>query len=250
MKRNIEIQELPNSAELELAFVEGGNYQGKAIPNFYLGKYPITNEQFVPFLNEKGNQKEGGIEWVNIEGEYEGVRSGIVHDEDGFTCIPELKKHPMIYVSWNGARAYCQWLSEKIEKNYRLPSESEWEYAAKGGKNINGYKYVGSNKLKEVGWYRENSHEELKAVGMRFPNELKLYDMSGNVWEWCIDQWNITYNGSFQGGRDWGERAEENLRVIRGGAWNSDSSSCLSIERNWRRIDNGSSNLGFRIARY
>ena len=233
MQKKDYIEDLPNSAELELAFVEGGSYKGTAIPNFHLGKYPITNEQFVPFLNEKGNQKKRGIEWVNIEVEYKGVRCGIIQNKNGFTCIPELKKHPMIHVSWYGAMAYCKWLSEKTGKKYGLPKEVEWEYAAKGGKYEDAYPFSGGNKLKEVGWYIRNSHGELKAVGLKKPNRLGLYDMSGNVWEWCS-----------------GILDEEEFRVVRGGSWSSNGSNCRVSNR--LRLDdfNRLFFTGFRIASY
>ena len=236
MKRNIEIQELPNGVQLELVFVEGGSYNGKAIPNFHLGKYPITNEQFVPFLNAMGNQEEGGTDWVNIGGEYEGVRCGIIQNGDRYDCIPELKKHPMIYVSWYGARAYCKWLSEKTGKKYGLPKEVECEYAARGGKHKDVYPFSGGNKLKEVGWYRLNSHGELKAVGLKKPNRLGLYDMSGNVWEWCSDILDD----------------EDDLlnRVVRGGSWIFNSNVCRVSSRSTYDVSYRVNGTGFRIARY
>ena len=230
------IEDLPNSAELELIFVEGGSYKGNAIPNFHLGKYPITNEQFVPFLNAMGNQEEGGTNWVNMEGEYEGVRSGIVRNKNRFVCISELRRHPMIYVSWYGARAFCKWLSEKTGKKYGLPKEVEWEYAARGGKHEDAYPFSGGNKLKELGWYRLNSHGELKRVGLKKPNRLGLYDISGNVWEWCTDFYN--------------EKEYKNAQVVRGGAWSSNNYVCRVSIRLRGRDDNRNDNTGFRIVRY
>ena len=230
------IEDLPNSAELELIFVEGGSYKGNAIPNFHLGKYPITNEQFVPFLNAMGNQEEGGTDWVNIGGEYEGVRCGIIQNGDRYDCVPELKKHPMIYVSWYGARAYCKWLSEKTGKKYGLPKEVEWEYAAKGGKHEDAYRFSGGNKLKEVGWYDENSHGELKRVGLKKPNRLGLYDMSGNVWEWCTDFW--------------AEKNDKRVRVVRGGSWDDYDDYCRVSDRVRLNDVIRNDDAGFRIARY
>ena len=92
-----------------------------------------------------------------------------------------FEQHPVIRVSWYGAEAYCQWLSEQTGERYRLPSEAEWEYAAKGGRYQHNCQCSGSNHLDEVGWYRENSHRQTKPVGLKYPNALGLYDMSGNV---------------------------------------------------------------------
>ena len=260
-KREIEI--LPNDVPLELLQVEGGTFamggemtdqeqpiHEVAIPDFYMGKYPITNEQFLPFLQEAGNQEEGGRAWVNMGGQYEGARCGIEEEGGTFKCVPDLEHHPMIYVSWFGARTYCKWLSEKTGNRYRLPSELEWEYAVRGGKHSKGFQYSGSNKLKEVGWYNVNSHRETKAVGMKLPNELGLYDMSGNVWEWCADHWHNNYKDAPKDGRVWLEGGEENWRVVRGGSWNYLNDDCRVSLRTWDNDFNRYNDLGFRLSRY
>jgi formylglycine-generating enzyme required for sulfatase activity len=203
---------------------ESGDYYEKpahkvSLPSFYLGQYPVTNEQFVPFLNEQGNQEEGGTNWVDIENSFSGARCGIMEGPDGFECIPGLEQHPMIYVNWYGARAYCEWLSDKTGKNYRLPSESEWEYAAQGGINNSPFVFSGSNQLKEVGWYNENSHQETKPVGMKLPNKLGLFDMSGLTWEWCSDLWQDNYKNAPNDGSSLKMGIDENLRTVRGGFW-------------------------------
>ena len=220
------------------------------IPDFCIGQYLVTNEHFLPFLNEVGNQDEGGRKWVNIAGKFENVRCGIEEASNGFKCIEGLEKHPMIYVSWDGATAYCQWLSEKTGKEYRLPSESEWEYAARGGKYSKGYTYSGSNNLKEVGWYDQNSHGETKEVGLKKANELGLFDMSGNVFEWCADHWHSNYEGAPDDGSPWNSNKDENKRVIRGGSWSDVDNYCRVSYRYWDYHDSRFDDLGFRIARY
>ena len=117
---------------------------------------------------------------------------------------------------------------------YRLPSEGEWEWAARGGLNGRRCEYSGSKDLGEVGWYRENSGEKVHEVGTKKANELGIYDMSGNVWEWCFDQWGST-------GAD---------RVLRGGGW-SDLGAYGARVSDRDGYDPSSSyyGIGFRVAR-
>ncbi len=134
---------------------------------------------------------------------------------------------------------------------YRLPTEAEWEYAAKGGRYGNKYpfEYAGSNKLEEVGWYYENSHEETRIVGLKMPNLLGLHDMSGNVWEWCIDWYKYDYY------KEAVKRAISNPigpaigsgRVYRGGSWDDSAEYCLSANRlNYSPTFRGN-DVGFRL---
>jgi len=254
---------LSEMVEPKTVFIEGGHFKmgSKAhkreqpihevmLTSFYLGQYPITNEQFLPFLNEEGNQEEGGRNWVNIEGRYQGARCGIIKGTNGFECVPGLENHPMIYVSWYGARAYCKWLSHKTGKKYRLPSEAEWEYAARGGKHKSPYTYSGSNQLKEVGWYGKNNHNGTMPVGLKWPNKLGIYDMSGNVDEWCADHWHGNYKNAPEDGSAWIEGGEKNRRVVRGGSWGNDDDYCRVSDRLWSSANVRLNSYGFRISRY
>ncbi|MFN8348785.1 MAG: formylglycine-generating enzyme family protein [Spirosomataceae bacterium] len=104
--------------------------------------------------------------------------------------------NPIVFVNWNDATAYCAWLSQKTGKKYRLPTEAEWEFAAKGGNLTQRYLYAGSNSLDDVAWYYKNSGDRTHSVGTKKPNELGLYDMSGNVWEWNQDWFAFYPSGS------------------------------------------------------
>jgi formylglycine-generating enzyme required for sulfatase activity len=108
-------------------------------------------------------------------------------------------------------------LNELTGKNYRLVTEAEWEYAARGGNKSRGYKYSGSNNLDAVAWYEDNSDYEMHPVGRKAPNELGIYDMSGNVWEWCYDWWG-DYTDEPQ--IDPTGPEEGYSRVLRGGSFN------------------------------
>ncbi|QQS30955.1 MAG: formylglycine-generating enzyme family protein [Sphingobacteriales bacterium] len=127
-----------------------------------------------------------------------------------------------------------------------MPTEAQWEYAARGGQLRGEYNYAGSNKLKEVGWYDQNSHSETKDVGLKIPNELGLYDMSGNVWEWCADNWHTDYKGAPQDGSAW-EGGDSAFRVLRGGSWFNLAVSCAVAYRFNNHPDGDYNNIGFRL---
>jgi len=257
---------LPNGVLLEMIKVEGGtfmmgsnDFEGEkpihkvTVSDFYVSKHPITNEQFLPFLLAKGNQEEVGGLWVNTEGQFRGVKCGIIQRDRYFHLLPGAEKKPMIYVSWYGARAYAKWLAEECDLPFRLPSEAEWEFAAKGGENVSAQderlQYAGTNKLKEVGWYTLNSHGETKPRGLKLPNNLGLYDMSGNVREWCADYWHDNYNGAPNDGSAWTTGRDADFRVVRGGSWNNDGFDAR-VSYRLRRYSNSRYNvIGFRLAR-
>ena len=111
-----------------------------------------------------------------------------------------------------------------------------------------GYVYAGSDKLKQVGWYNENSSSETHEVGLKYPNELGLYDLSGNVWEWCQDQWHDNYRGAPLDGSAWEDRDAGGSRVIRGGCWISPSQRCRVAYRSLNSPANRDEDFGFRLA--
>lgn len=154
--------------------------------------------------------------------------------------------YPMYYISWNDCQTFISKLNSLTGKNFRLPTEAEWEYAARGGQKSKGYKYAGSHTLtlSNVAWYDGNSSYETHPVKQKQANELGLYDMSGNVWEWCQDRWG-SYSSSWQTNPK-GPSSGSN-RVIRGGSWYYSASYCRVAIRNYDSPGNRNYNLGFRV---
>ncbi|MFZ4544841.1 MAG: formylglycine-generating enzyme family protein [Saprospiraceae bacterium] len=215
---------------IEMVKVEGGSFQmgsnfGRrdekpvhkvTLSTFYIGKYEI-------------NQKQ----WKAIMGS----------NPSGFK---DCDNCPVESVSWNDVQEFLQKLCDKTGISYRLPTEAEWEYAARGGVNSKGYTYSGSNSLDDVGWYSVNSGFKIHANNLK-SNELGIFDMSGNVWEWCSD-W---YSGSYYDhspeynpeGPDSGT-----YRVYRGGSLSLNATQCLVGYRGSNSPDHRYTDLGFRVA--
>ena len=147
---------------------------------------------------------------------------------------------PVEKVSWKDCQKFLSKLNRITGKTFRLPTEAEWEYAVRGGKKSRGYQYSGSNNLSDVAWYGENSGGKTHAVGTKQPNELGIYDMTGNVWEWCQD-WYEKYSSSSQVNPTGANSGS--YRVFRGGSWFNDVRVCrLSC-----RCDNGPDFRNFDI---
>ena len=156
---------------------------------------------------------------------------------------------PVRMVSWEAVQAFLEKLNGLTGERYRLPTEAEWEYAARGGQQGKGYEYTGSNEPGSVAWYKENGGYVEHPVGQKQPNELGLYDMSGNVKEWVQDCWNMNYVGAPSDGSAW-EQGNCGSRVSRGGS----SSNQQMFIRLSNRSSNDTSNrfprdMGFRLAR-
>ena len=218
------------------------------VSSFYIGKYEVTNAEFVRFLNAKGNQTEGGAEWIDLSGTYGNEKCRIYKSGSSFAVEKGYENYPVIYVSWFGANAYCAWMSEQSGKKYRLPTEAEWEYAARGGEKSGNYRYSGSNTLTDVGWFDDNSGGKIHPVGGLKANELEIYDMSGNVWEWCADDWHSDYKTAPSDGSAWIDNPRGTHRVHRGGSWNYDARRCRAAFRGINAPGYRNFNLGFRLA--
>ncbi|MEM9832511.1 MAG: formylglycine-generating enzyme family protein [Bacteroidota bacterium] len=225
--------------------------------DFYINQYEVTYEEFLDFLRlhrenlypdtvDRMNQTSIGLRYrqdILVEvvlSTNSDVASGIQFQPDAalekqFILIKGREQFPVTYVTWYGAKAYCQWRYRKGN----LPTEAQWEYAARGGQKglANLYRYAGSDSLAEVGWYRENADFTLHPVGKKKPNQLGLYDMSGNVWEWVLDHWHENYVGAPKNGRAWIRRfaKKDYNRVLRGGAWLY-SASRASVMHRWSDV--------------
>ena len=184
------------------------------VSDFYIGKYEVTQK-----------------EWREVMG------SNPSYSQNCDNC-------PVEQVSWQDIQQFLARLNAKTGKAYRLPTEAEWEYAARGGSSQR-YKYAGSNSLDEVGWYDGNAWGKLYPVGQKKANELGLHDMSGNVWEWCAD-WYGTYPSTAQINPK-GPSGASN-RVIRGGFFGKPAEDCRVSYRSRNSPTNRVNNLGFRLA--
>jgi len=209
--------------------------------------------------SNNGNSSKKAVHKVTISNGYWIGKYEVTQDEYKKINGKSLSRfsgsrNPVERVSWNDAVAFCKKLTEHEHKagrlpagyEYRLPTEAEWEYAARGGNKSRGYKYSGSNNLAEVGWYTGNSGSKIHEVGTKKGNELGIYDMSGNVWEWCLDNWHGSYKGVAGDGSRRGDGT--GLRCMpRGGSWSNSARNCRSANRYFSPGYAGSS-LGFRVA--
>ena len=162
-------------------------------------------------------------------------------------------QRPVEQVSWNDCQEFIKKLNQLTGKTFRLPTEAEWEYAARGGSQSQGYKYAGSNTIGDVAWYYDNSYNKGSShpdygthpVGQKHPNELGLYDMSGNVWEWCQD-WYGDYSSGSQTNPN--GPSSGSCRVDRGGSWHGSARFCRVSFRGYCTPTYRHSYLGLRLA--
>jgi formylglycine-generating enzyme required for sulfatase activity len=152
--------------------------------------------------------------------------------------------YPVEQVSWDDVQEFIVKLNALTGKKYRLPTEAEWEYAARGGRQSKGYTYSGGNTAGNVAWYTDNSSSSTHPVGGKAPNELGIYDMSGNVWEWCSDLYE-TYPSTAQ--TNPAGPASGSHRVLRGGGWGGHAVDCRSAARNYDAPGYRLSIVGFRL---
>jgi len=186
------------------------------LSDYYIGKYEVTQKQ-----------------WRDVMGS----------NPSSFKNCDEC---PVEKVSWDDVQEYLKKLNAANPgKNYRLPSEAEWEYAARGGSLTKNYKYAGSSNPGDVAWYDSNSGNKTRPVGGKKANELGLHDMSGNVWEWCSD-----WFGTYPSGAETNPAGPSSgsSRVVRGGSWNGDTWSVRVSYRGNFNPSGRDDNVGFRVA--
>ena len=228
------IETLPGNIKLEMVKIPAGSFLMGSVDNdeiaydsekpqhsvnlqeFYLGKYPVTQEQY----------------------------QAIIGNDPSFFKNP---KNPVEMVTWDEAQEFCQKLSKKTGKKYRLPSEAEWEYACRAGTQTRYYFGDNEDLLKEYAWYRNNSASKTHPVAWHKKlNNWGLYDMHGNVWEWCEDGWHDNYENAPTDGSVWNDNhSQTNYRVLRGGSWFDYPRDCRSACRGYNDDRHGS--YGFRV---
>ena len=178
--------------------------------------------------------------WLNIGGRGSGKTRTSTE-----TLRIWARDNPIVNVSWDDATAYCAWLSQKKGKRYQLPTEAEWEFAARGGLKSKGYAYSGGKTPDSVAWFSSKSTGTMP-VASKLPNELGLYDMTGNVWEWCSDWYDAGY---------YGRNIKENptgpvsgmFYTLRGGAWDIGARNSRVTYRNPLSPPSRNHNKGFRV---
>lgn len=183
------------------------------LSDFYIGKYEVTQAQWRAVMGTNPSYFKGD----NL---------------------------PVEWVSWNDIQEFIKKLNAQTGKRFRLPIEAEWEYAARGGSKSKGYKYCGSNNIDDVAWYRSNSSSKTHPVGQKTPNELGIYDMSGNVGEWCQDLYGY-YSSEAQTNPTGPSSGSD--RVLRGGGWCNGARFCRVSDRKINFPDYRASNYGFRL---
>jgi len=194
------------------------------VKGFAMGKYEVTFEGYDKFCDATGRSKPDDKGWGR-------------------------GKRPVINVNWNDAKAYVNWLSEQTGKDYRLPTEAQWEYACRAGSTGKNSFGDDANQLGNYGWYSSNSGSKTHPVGEKQPNKFGLYDMHGNVWEWLEDVWHENYEGAPVDGSAWTSGRDSSEHLLRGGSWGNDDLDLRCAYRDGRDTTFGGSYGGFRISR-
>lgn len=216
-----------------MVLVEGGTFTMGATPEQGSDAYPNEKPAHQVTLSSFsiGKYEVTQKEWQAVMGSNPSYFKGF--------------NRPVEQVSWDDCQEFLSKLNELTDKRFRLPTEAEWEYAARGGSRSLSYKYAGSDNLSSVAWYDSNSGNETHSVGQKSANELGLYDMSGNVWEWCQD-WYGNYRSNSQTNPSGANTGS--CRIYRGGGWRSIMGLCRSLYRYNVAPSGRDNDLGLRLA--
>ena len=216
------------------------------ISPFSIGKYEITNSQYCTFLNEWGHRVSSLNKWIELDGLLGKERCRIYHDGSEFQVEMSYENHPVLFVQWAGAMAYTLWLSENTGKSWRLPTEAEWEYTARGASS-DSMLFSGSEYPDKVGWLWNNSDAMSREVGNLEPNQLGIYDLTGNAWEWCMDFYRKKYYRNEKHIDNPKGPALGSYKVLRGGGWDSFEAFSHVWARNFLVDRNHLGTIGFRV---
>ena len=221
-----------NGVSFDMVYVEGGSFdmgatseQGSdaydwekpvhrvTLSGYYIGKCEVTQELWEAVMGSNPSYFKGA-------------------------------QNPVEQVSWNDCQEFISRLNSLTGRTFRLPTEAEWEYAARGGNKSRHFKYSGSDNIGNVAWYWDNSGYETHAVGTKSPNELGIYDMSGNVWEWCSD-----WYGDYSAGAQTNPQGPSSgsYRVLRGGSWSNNARDCRVSYRSSNGPNYGIKIFGLRL---
>ncbi len=219
------------------------------IGSYWIGAYEVTVAEFRRFMNTHTYVTDAEKQGFSYS--FDG--KSLIYRKDNVTWQDDVfgnrrvneEDHPVLHVSRNDALAYCEWLSKQTGKHYRLATEAEWEYAAKGGPHKDTFEFSGSDDVEEVAWYAWNSHYKTHPVGKLKPNRLGLYDMSGNAWEWCAD-WLGPYTATDQ--QDPKGPDTDTVAAMRGGGWRYNAHRCRTTTRRIMERNFNGSGPSFRLA--
>ncbi len=242
------------------------------LSGFYLAKTETTFAQFQAFITATAyrtdaERGDGSFIWDSL-GWHNQENVNWRHDERGqLRSGGDFGRYPVLHVSWNDAAHYCNWLSRQSDlvqaydfqsdsvliisaaTGYRLPTEAEWEYAAAEGKREKAPPFAGPGSLRGLGWYSGNARHRVHPTASLRANALGLYDLSGNVWEWCQDWYDPRYYAKSSGAIDPAGPPNGQERVLRGGSWNNNPAHCRIANRSSRYGDFRDGSVGFRVAR-
>ena len=222
-----------------------------SVDAFLMGKYETSNAEYVVFLNEQGRSPDPENQpWIEVQSE--DSSSHILLSAGTFSVESGFEKHPVINVSWFGATAYAEWLSSETGKSYRLPTEAEWEYAARAGTTTR-YSWGDEDPVCQKGAQNGAKFDDdagcddtgTEPVGFSSANPWGLHDMHGNVWEWACSKYVSSYDGSEK--ECLSKNDASSYRVLRGGSWGSGPRFLRSAYRNLNAPVNRSNYDGFRL---